>query len=276
MINIGRSGSPWARHIDKSSFLIVPPQLWSQPTSTAWRRCGGVLLASSPTTHTRCRPRHNPLLPTDDSHGGLQREVAHMAQQDKDRKGSCPAELRRHTQRPDNTRTDRTDVLRPKPPTRLPRLTNPRQTLPDDVKQLIRDRRRLKRLATRTRLPQHRHGLNVLNRRVKAALNELTQESWAKHLESLDPQDNSLWKVQKALRLPARRKIPPIHGTRGVVYTNQEKAEAFADSLELQCTLPQLPDEDEEFETEVGARLLAAEEVIGARLLGAQEVIGND
>ncbi|KAJ8915573.1 hypothetical protein NQ315_012458 [Exocentrus adspersus] len=131
----------------------------------------------------------------------------------------------------------------------VPRLTNPRLTLPDDVKQLIRDRRRLKRLATRTRLPQHRHDLNVLNRRVKAALSELAQESWARHLESLDPQDNSLWKTQRALRLPARSKIPPIHGTRGVVYTNQEKAEAFADSLELQCRLPLLPDEDEEFET---------------------------
>ncbi|KAJ8915584.1 hypothetical protein NQ315_012469 [Exocentrus adspersus] len=34
----------------------------------------------------------------------------------------------------------------------------------------------------------------------------------------------------------------------GVVYTNQGKAEAFVDSLELQCRLPQLPDEDEEFE----------------------------
>ncbi|KAJ8915501.1 hypothetical protein NQ315_012382 [Exocentrus adspersus] len=94
-----------------------------------------------------------------------------------------------------------------------------------------------------------RHDLNVLNRRVKAALSELAQESWARHLESLDPQDNSLWKTQRALRLPARSKIPPIHGTRGVVYTNQEKAEAFADSLELQCRLPLLPDEDEEFET---------------------------
>lgn len=133
----------------------------------------------------------------------------------------------------------------------VPRLTNPRGILPDDIKQLIRDRRRQKRLATRTRLPRHRHDLNVLNRRVKAALSELAQERWARHLESLDPQDNSLWKVQKALRLPARRRIPPIHGSRGVVYTDQEKAEAFADSLELQCRLPQLPDEDEEFERAV-------------------------
>ncbi|KAJ8914705.1 hypothetical protein NQ315_017414 [Exocentrus adspersus] len=116
----------------------------------------------------------------------------------------------------------------------VPRLMNPRGVLPDDVKQLIRDKQHQKRLATRPQQPQHRHQLNnILNRRVKAALDELSQERWARHLESLDPQDTSLWKTQRALRLPTRRKIPPIHGNRGVVYTNQGKAEAFADSLEL-------------------------------------------
>ncbi|KAJ8916456.1 hypothetical protein NQ315_014673 [Exocentrus adspersus] len=102
---------------------------------------------------------------------------------------------------------------------------------------------------------QHVFSLRIYIR-VKAALSELAQESWARHLESLDPQDNSLWKTQRALRLPARSKIPPIHGTRGVVYTNQEKAEAFADSLELQCRLPLLPDEDEEFKTTTHRTLL--------------------
>jgi hypothetical protein len=29
--------------------------------------------------------------------------------------------------------------------------------------------------------------------------------------------------------------IPPIHGTHGLVFSNDEKAEAFANSLELQC-----------------------------------------
>jgi hypothetical protein len=35
----------------------------------------------------------------------------------------------------------------------VPRLTNPRGTLPDDIKDLIRDKRRAKRLATRTQPP---------------------------------------------------------------------------------------------------------------------------
>ncbi|KAJ3634937.1 hypothetical protein MTP99_007878 [Tenebrio molitor] len=38
----------------------------------------------------------------------------------------------------------------------------------------------------------------------------------------------------KALRAN-KKPLPPIHGTRGLVFSDDEKAEAFADSLELQC-----------------------------------------
>ncbi|KAJ8909685.1 hypothetical protein NQ315_013545, partial [Exocentrus adspersus] len=57
--------------------------------------------------------------------------------------------------------------------------------------------------------------------------------------------DNSLWKTQKALKT-RRTPIPPLHGEQGIVHTNRDKAEAFADSLELQCHENQLDDEDEE------------------------------
>ncbi|CAH1383979.1 unnamed protein product, partial [Tenebrio molitor] len=43
---------------------------------------------------------------------------------------------------------------------------------------------------------------------------------------------------------PLKQKpLPPIHGTRGLVFSNEEKAEAFADSLELQCR-PNIEDAD--------------------------------
>ncbi|KAJ8914706.1 hypothetical protein NQ315_017415 [Exocentrus adspersus] len=57
--------------------------------------------------------------------------------------------------------------------------------------------------------------------------------------------DNSLWKTQKALKT-RRRPVPSLHGEEGIVHTNRDKAEAFADSLELQCRENQLDDEDEE------------------------------
>jgi hypothetical protein len=46
----------------------------------------------------------------------------------------------------------------------------------------------------------------------------------------------------KALRAN-KKPLPPIHGTRGLVFSDDEKAEAFADSLELQCR-PNIADAD--------------------------------
>jgi hypothetical protein len=48
--------------------------------------------------------------------------------------------------------------------------------------------------------------------------------------------------MAKALR-SNKKPLPPIHGTRGLVFSDDEKAEAFADSLELQCK-PNIADAD--------------------------------
>jgi hypothetical protein len=40
--------------------------------------------------------------------------------------------------------------------------------------------------------------------------------------------------MARALR-SNKKPLPPIHGMRELVFSNDEKAEAFADSLELQC-----------------------------------------
>jgi hypothetical protein len=34
-----------------------------------------------------------------------------------------------------------------------------------------------------------------------------------------------------------RKPLPPIHEARGMAYTDEEKVEAFAESLELQCSV---------------------------------------
>ncbi|KAH0816006.1 hypothetical protein GEV33_006785 [Tenebrio molitor] len=54
--------------------------------------------------------------------------------------------------------------------------------------------------------------------------------------------DNSIWRMTNALR-SNKKPLPPIHGTRGLVFSDDEKAEAFADSLELQCR-PNIADAD--------------------------------
>ncbi|KAJ8909866.1 hypothetical protein NQ315_013903 [Exocentrus adspersus] len=129
--------------------------------------------------------------------------------------------------------------------TRAVRQTNYMGEIPLQAQQLIRDRRAARRRVLRTGIPEHRRTANQLGRRIRAALNEHRQETWRRFVESLNPDDNSLWKTQKALRT-RRRPFPPLHGETGIACTDRDKAEAFADSLELQCRENQLNDEDEE------------------------------
>ncbi|KAJ8910389.1 hypothetical protein NQ315_003510 [Exocentrus adspersus] len=62
---------------------------------------------------------------------------------------------------------------------------------------------------------------------------------------TLNPDNNSLWKTQKILRT-TRKPFPPTQGETEIARTNGDKAEAFADSLQLQCRENQLDDEDED------------------------------
>ncbi|KAJ8911291.1 hypothetical protein NQ315_015294 [Exocentrus adspersus] len=144
------------------------------------------------------------------------------------------------------TETDiRTALERSTTETREVRQANYIGEIPLEAQQLIRNRRAARRRALRSGAPEHRRIANQLSRRVRAALDEHRQETWRRFVESLNPRDNSLWKTQKALKT-RRRPVPPLHGEQGIVHTNRDKAEAFADSLELQCRENQLDDEDEE------------------------------
>ncbi|KAJ8919433.1 hypothetical protein NQ315_016531 [Exocentrus adspersus] len=139
----------------------------------------------------------------------------------------------------------RTALERSTTETREVRRDNYIGDIPLQAQQLIRDRRAARRRAMRTGAPEHRRVANQLSRRVKAALEEHRQEHWRRFVESLNPDDNSLWKTQKVLRT-TRKPFPPIQGETGIARTNRDKAETFADSLQLQCRENQLDDEDED------------------------------
>ena len=64
-------------------------------------------------------------------------------------------------------------------------------------------------------------------------LNEWRNEKWSATLESLDPEDQSLWKMTKrVMRVPTPS--PPLVTQGGLALSDTEKAEALADSLEAQ------------------------------------------
>ncbi|XP_017780954.1 PREDICTED: RNA-directed DNA polymerase from mobile element jockey-like [Nicrophorus vespilloides] len=107
--------------------------------------------------------------------------------------------------------------------------------LPIELHQSIRERRRAKKEYQRTLLPGHKRILRILSAQVRAELDILRNDRWQELLLSIADDNNTVWRISKNLR---KKKIhyPPIHGQNGMAYSDQDKAEAFADSLELQCS----------------------------------------
>jgi hypothetical protein len=118
---------------------------------------------------------------------------------------------------------------------------------------LIRAKNRARRLAFRTGVALDRTEANRLGNEVKYALIDHRPDRWETKLESLATEDNSIWRMAKALR-SNKKPLPPIQGANGLVFSDVDKAEAFADSLELQCR-PNVVDADlvhvEEIENQV-------------------------
>jgi retron-type reverse transcriptase len=117
-----------------------------------------------------------------------------------------------------------------------------KNNVPQWIADLIRAKNLARRLAHRTGDAVDRREANRLGNEVKYALIDHRNDQWERKLESLTAEDNSIWRMAKALR-SNKKPLPPIHGTRGLVFSNEEKAEAFADSLELQCR-PNIEDAD--------------------------------
>ncbi|KYB24901.1 hypothetical protein TcasGA2_TC034922, partial [Tribolium castaneum] len=64
----------------------------------------------------------------------------------------------------------------------------------------------------------------------------IRDERWEVKLQSLTTEDNSVWRMSRVLRSD-RKPLPPIHSENGIVFTDEEKAEAFALSMSRQCSL---------------------------------------
>jgi hypothetical protein len=84
-----------------------------------------------------------------------------------------------------------------------------------------------------TRNPAVKAQVNRLQRSVTYRLDEWRNEQWRDTLESLDSEDQSLWKMTKSvMRIPTPSL--PLQVSGGLALSDSEKAEALADSLEAQ------------------------------------------
>ena len=102
---------------------------------------------------------------------------------------------------------------------------------------------RLQRRWQVTRCPALRAEVNRLQISVTRRLNEWQNDQWSATLESLDPEDQSMWRMTKRVkRVPTK---PPILVAAGrIALSDSEKAETLADRLKTQfqpVTNPSVP-----------------------------------
>ena len=94
------------------------------------------------------------------------------------------------------------NALEASTPKRRPRV-DPRPPIPAGIRDEIRLKNRLRRRWQVTRDPALRAEVNRLQRSVTRRLNEWRNDQWSTTLESLDPEDQSLWRMTKrVMRVP--------------------------------------------------------------------------
>lgn len=101
-------------------------------------------------------------------------------------------------------------------------------TPPQRVLALIKLKNKCRRLWQERRLPYLRRKYNQLNRRVKWELDKLRYDSYNKHLETLSPDDNSLWFATKRI-LKEVTPLPSLSQNGQVYESKEEKANILAD-----------------------------------------------
>jgi hypothetical protein len=124
------------------------------------------------------------------------------------------------------------EALAASTPKRRPR-ADPRPPVPAGIQDKIRVKNWLRRQWLFTRDPILKAEVNRLQRSVTCRLNEWRNDQWSATLESLDPEDQSLWKMTKrVMKVPTPSS--PLVTPGGIAVSDSEKAEAFADTLETQ------------------------------------------
>ncbi|GFW28579.1 probable RNA-directed DNA polymerase from transposon X-element [Trichonephila clavipes] len=103
----------------------------------------------------------------------------------------------------------------------------------DEIKSLMKERNRARKIWQHTRNPSDKRILNTLQNKIHRKVHAFQSKLWADDLRSLDPDDGSLWEMSEGLR---KKKSPvyALNGRAGIAHTDSGKAEVLACSLESQ------------------------------------------
>jgi len=101
---------------------------------------------------------------------------------------------------------------------------------PEDLRTYILNlmKRWARRKWQQTRHPQFKTIWNNLKKRIRKRLQRQVYHYWSNKLQTLTQPNHEFWTLTKSLaKLDGTKSNRPLHGTRGLVYNNLDKAKIF-------------------------------------------------
>jgi hypothetical protein len=103
--------------------------------------------------------------------------------------------------------------------------------LPDNIKQLITAKNRARKRWQTTAMGQHQDEYKRLVENVRSQIRQYTNEKWNAKLQTLNPNDNTLWRMTRHLKKDYAA-LPAIEHNGHTHYTDKDKADVIAHSFE--------------------------------------------
>ncbi|KAJ0177653.1 hypothetical protein K1T71_006526 [Dendrolimus kikuchii] len=139
--------------------------------------------------------------------------------------------------------------------TRQVPLEDHRLPLPDDVRDLMRDKRAAFRAYGSFPSPDNKAQYRALQRQVRLRVQEVRNQRWDRLLEEISPTHQAYWQLARSLKAETLSSMPPLERPDNTkAFDDDEKAECLAESLELQCS-PNIANNDPSHLSEVDAEV---------------------
>ena len=104
--------------------------------------------------------------------------------------------------------------------------------LSGEIRKTIKSRNLVRKLHQKTGYMPYKKLRNKLRNIVRTKIKQERNKEWEQRLEKLTPRDSSLWKLTKFFTKGRDKKVPTLHGPRGLVFTDKEKADTLAEQFE--------------------------------------------
>lgn len=103
--------------------------------------------------------------------------------------------------------------------------------LPDEINTLIKQRNALRRNWQRTAQAAVKQEMKEINKEITQKIKQHRERKWTSLLETIKPQDNTLWKLTKSLK-KTYTPVPTLETNNALAITDREKANTLVNTFE--------------------------------------------